>query len=256
VSKTDLKVIKDAWINIGLQYSSGELTPLGQALSSSEKLLDRAMYWTGPQLTPWIEGMNRIIDPILRSNFFEEHSKNKEVIGLIQRVLDSYATDDWSGISQVLSFENEDTIVDIAGGKGALLREFSGHSGKRILVDLPEVIKDLFLDGIETVPLDMFNDEIPNAGVYLLSRILHDLSDEKAINLLLRLPLESQIVVIDRVNDNGEHGLLSLNMLLTTGGRERSTDEWNLLFTKVKRIIIRKIEWKGHSIWKLGENKS
>ncbi len=102
----------------------------------------------------------------------------------------------------------------------------------------------------------MFNDEIPNAGVYLLSRILHDLSDEKAINLLLRLPLESQIVVIDRVNDNGEHGLLSLNMLLTTGGRERSTDEWNLLFTKVKRIIIGKIEWEGHSIWKLGENKS
>jgi len=254
-SKSDLKVIEDAWINIGLQYSSGELTPLGQALSSSEELLDRAMYWTGPQLTPWIEGVNRIINPILRSNFFEEHSKNKEVIDLIQRVLNSYAADDWNGVSQVISFENEDTIVDIAGGKGALLREFSGHSGKRILVDLPEVIKDLCIDGIETVPLDMFNDEIPNADVYLLSRVLHDLSDEKAINLLLRLPLESQIVVIDRINDYGVHGLLSLNMLLTTGGRERSTDEWNLLFTKVKRRIIGKVEWKGHSIWKLEVDK-
>jgi len=51
------------------------------------------------------------------------------------------------------------------------------------------------------------------------------------------------------------HGLLSLNMLLTTGGRERSTDEWNLLFTKVKRRIIGKVEWKGHSIWKLEVDK-
>jgi hypothetical protein len=76
-----------------------------------------------------------------------------------------------------------------------------------------------------------------------------------AINLLSRLPLRSRVIVIDRANDDGEHGLLSLNMLLTTGGKERSTDEWSRLFAQAGRRIVEKNIWRGHSIFTLEGNE-
>ncbi len=255
LSESDLKVVRDAWVNLGLLGSHGELTPLGRTLSSSEELLDRALYWTGPQLIPWIEGEKRLINPSLRSDFFEFHSKDIELSGLIHRVLDSYASDDWNGVAQVLSFEGKETVADIGGGKGALLCELNGHRGKRILVDRPEAIIDLKIDGVDIIPLNIFKDALPEADVYLLSRILHDWPDQMAINLLSRLPLRSRVIVIDRANDDGEHGLLSLNMLLTTGGKERSTDEWSRLFAQAGRRIVEKNIWRGHSIFTLEGNE-
>jgi hypothetical protein len=256
LSESDLKVVQEAWMELGLLDSKCNLTPIGQILSSSEVLLDRALYWTGPQLTPWFEGENRLVNPAGRSDFFEFHSNDVELSGLIQRVLESYASDDWNGIAQVLSFEGEETVVDIGGGKGVLLCELNEHGGKRILVERPEVTIGLELDGIDTIPLDIFTDDLPEADVYLLSRILHDWSDQKAIDLLSKLPLESRVIVIDRTNDDGEHGLLSLNMLLTTGGKERSTDEWNDLFTKAGRIIVETMEWRDHTVFTLEGNES
>ena len=249
--ESDLKVIRDAWVNLGLLNTCGDLTHLGQTLSASEELLDRALYWTGPQLVPWIEGENRLINPDIRSDFFERYSTDVDLGGLIHRVLDSYASDDWNGIAQVLPLEREETVVDIGGGKGALLCELNGHTGKRILVDRPEVVIDLDIEGIDIITLDIFRDDLPEADVYLLSRILHDCPDQMAIDLLSRLPLKSRAIVIDRTNDEGEHGLLSLNMLLSTGGRERNTDEWCRLFAQSGRVIVGENEWRGHSIFSL-----
>ena len=99
--------------------------------------------------------------------------------------------------------------------------------------------------------MDIFTDDLPEADVYLLSRILHDWSDQKATTLLSRIPLESRIVVIDRTNEEGEHGLLSLNMLLTTGGKERSMIEWQNLFTQAGRTIVETVDWRGHTVFTL-----
>ena len=253
IAESDLEVVKQAWVALGLLDSRFKLTHLGQTLASCDELIDRALYWTGPQLTPWIEAEYRLTNPETRTDFFELHSHNAVLSKLIHRVMDSYAVEDWDGIVQVLSINRGETVVDLGGGRGTLLCQLKGHTGKRLLVERPEAISGLEIKGIDTVPLDFFADALPEADVYLLSRVLHDWPDPKALSLLLKLPLQSRIIVIDRVNDAGEHGLLSLNMLLTTGGRERSAIEWHNLFTRAGKMIAQTAKWRDHSVFTLTE---
>ena len=70
------------------------------------------------------------------------YANNSSTNQLIHRVLDSYAMEDWSGISSMLPGLGKDsTIVDLGGGKGALLKAIGLIVANRILVDRPEVIK-------------------------------------------------------------------------------------------------------------------
>ena len=53
-------------------------------------------------------------------------------------------------------------------------------------------------------------------------------------------------MIIDRVAKPSQHGLLSLNMLLLTGGRERTAEEWNKLYRLSGWEMQKKVDWSGH----------
>ena len=144
-----------------------------------------------------------------------------------------------------------ETVVDLGGGRGALLEEIAQSVSARILIDRPEVVEQLELDGIQVQPLDIFMDEIPAGDVYLLSRVLHDWDDAKCIHLLKRIPRPSRVILIDRTAEPGRHGLLSLNMLLVSGGRERTNPEWRHLFSNAGWAVGDVTTWSEHSVFSL-----
>ena len=251
VATSDLQVIKSAWIELGLLSKHGELTGIGSMLSPDGMWEDRFLYWTGPQSEAWNEAEKRLSNPKLRGDFFAKHAHDQDMLNLIQRVLSSYACEDWIGIAETLCLSSSETVVDLGGGRGVLLKEIGEAVSNRILVDRPEVVKELELDGVHVQPLDIFTDEIPAGDVYILSRVLHDWDDTKCIHLLLRLPRSSRVIVIDRTAEPGKHGLLSLNMLLVSGGRERTKAEWSHMFSKAGWRIDKCSEWSGHSVFSL-----
>ena len=251
ISKDDLNILKGAWVELGLLDDKFTLTPLGETLATSDSLVDRVLYWTGPQFTPWVEAEKRLTDSVNRTDFFSFHSQNKDLVDLIHRVLDSYATSDWMGINDVIAISDGATIIDLGGGKGALLEEFNNHRGERILVDRSEVLNGIQTQGLQLHPCDMFTQPLPLGDIYFLSRILHDWDDAKSTRLLSKIPDAATVYVIDRVNEGHRHGLLSLNMLLTTGGKERTLKQWEALFSSVDYTIDRQIEWNEHTIFEL-----
>ena len=113
------------------------------------------------------------------------------------------------------------------------------------------VLEKVQIDGIQVLPLDILTDEIPASNVYLLSRVLHDWDDATCILLLKRIPKPSRVIVIDRTAIPGKHGLLSLNMLLVSGGRERTDSEWNHLFSNAGWVVEDVSTWSEHSIFSL-----
>ena len=91
---------------------------------------------------------------------------------------------------------------------------------------------------IEIVAGDFFEDQLPEADLYALGRILHDWSDDK-IGLLLRkilsrLPSGGALLIAEKLlNEDGvgpvAANMQSLNMLVVTEGTERSLSQYERL---------------------------
>jgi hypothetical protein len=138
-------------------------------------------------------------------------------------------------------------VVDIGGGRGALLAAvLQGNPAlKGILFDLPNAVTDApaFLEmcGVKDrceIRTGSAFDSVPAGGdVYVMSRILHDWSDGKAVQLLRNcrkaIPDHALLLLREGVLPEGtpppERAQLDLMMMAMTGGRERTEAEWREL---------------------------
>ena len=139
-------------------------------------------------------------------------------------------------------------MVDLGGGTGhlaiAACRRYSDL--RAVVFDLPRVtaiarenIAQCEVgDRVTTHGGDFFADELPDADLYTVGRILHDWSDEKSALLLhavyRRLPLGGAVLIAEKLlNEDGvgpmAANMQSLNMLVVTEGRERRLSEFEAL---------------------------
>ena len=149
-------------------------------------------------------------------------------------------------------------LVDVGAGPGlmarAALRAVPGMTAT--LVDRPETLDrarremaDAGLSGRCTfVPADFFAS-VPGGGdAYLLSRILHDWTDEDAGRILRRcraaMPAHARLLIVDavlpeRARDQPAAIRMDLTMLLMLGARERTGDEFDRLLTAASFTLRR-----------------
>jgi hypothetical protein len=138
-------------------------------------------------------------------------------------------------------------VVDVGGGDGTvlldLLRARPGLEG--VLFERPSVIevaRERVGDRCHLVAGDFF-ESVPPADVYLLSWVLHDWEDEKATRIL-SLCRGARVLIVetilpDRVETTtAAPGVLTdpytldMQMLLLTGGRERTFNEYRDLLQR------------------------
>jgi acetylserotonin O-methyltransferase len=139
-------------------------------------------------------------------------------------------------------------MVDLGGATGALvIAACERHRDLRgTIFDLPrtasltrhQVERSTARDRIDTIEGDFFEDELPQADLFALSRILHDWAEDKILRLLRRisdrLPAGGALLICEKLlNEDGvgplPANLQSLNMLVVTEGRERSLSEYERL---------------------------
>jgi hypothetical protein len=139
-----------------------------------------------------------------------------------------------------LEWHDDETVVDVGGGNGALLRALLQRRPRLhgIAFDLPETVRDerALGDRISFVAGDFF-ERVPTGDAYILSTILHDWDNERAAAILGTIraaaPASARLFVLDSVVGQGNEPSgakwLDLLMLVLAGGRERTEPEWRRL---------------------------
>jgi hypothetical protein len=161
----------------------------------------------------------------------------------------------------LLAYDFSDTgsLVDVGGGCGGLLtsimRMYPALQGT--LFDTPAVIAaaDRHLEAAPgadrraLVPGNFLESVPPGADVYLMSGVVHDWNDERAVRILANcrasMAQTGRILVVECVVPDGDQRsfstLLDLNMLVMNGGRERTKAEFQRLFAaaglRMTRVI-------------------
>jgi hypothetical protein len=134
--------------------------------------------------------------------------------------------------------------VDVGGSHGSLLRRLLERdtAARGVVFDLPEVIAAAprLTDRLTGVGGDFF-ETVPEGGdLYLLKFILHDWEDEQAETILRRVReavgANGRLAVIETLlpDEPAAHPgwLMDLNMLVMTGGRERTAAEFAAILTR------------------------
>jgi hypothetical protein len=139
-----------------------------------------------------------------------------------------------------LDWRGDETLVDVGGGNGALLRALLERRRdlRGIVFDLPETERDEASFGERLTFVEgSFFERVPEGDAYILSGILHDWDDESAAAILrtireAALP-HARLLVIESVvpQDNEPNGVkwLDLLMLVLAAGRERDEAQWREL---------------------------
>lgn len=171
----------------------------------------------------------------------ERETMNEAMVSLVRQVVDA--------VVRAYDFSPFQTLIDVGGGYGALLSALlhSTPGLRGVLFDRPEVAEGAtrhlaaagVLDRCEVVGGDMFA-EIPRGGdAYVFSRVIHDWDDERATVALRNcrrvIDPSGTLLLVEEVIPPGDapgFGKLSdLNMLVGSGGQERTEAEYRALYT-------------------------
>jgi hypothetical protein len=184
------------------------------------------------------------------ATFFERNATDEKEASFAAR-MSSSVSDIAEALADHECISRARVVVDVGGGNGAMLATIlkKNRELRGILFDTAGTIAGATTrleaagvrDRCEVVAGDFFESVPPDADVYLLSWILHDWDDGKATRILRNcrearahtlLIVESLLPLIARELDStGENAMfdpfaLDLQMLLLTGGRERTEEEY------------------------------
>ncbi len=174
----------------------------------------------------------------------QENSRASEVF---DAYLENEATEHLDFILDKLDLSGADSVLDIGGGKGQLVSRISKRaaSGQAIVFDQPHVIQGV--TEVASISGDFFESIPEGFSVYLMKSVLHDWPDRECIAILRNcrqaMSSLSKLCIIERTTDTNvpDTHFVDVHMLVITGGRERSLDQYRSLLDEAGLEIDRVI---------------
>lgn len=211
-----------------------------------ERLKYSCQIWSSEHLDMW-QNLTSLVEfgksPFIQQNgqsYFAYLNNHPKKLEEYHKAMDEYARDDYKSIGDIIDFSVHHSVLDVGGGLGALIRRIKQQypAIKCHLMDLKMVVEQTFLDDIEIHAGDFFLSIPQVADGIVLSRVLHDWNDERAMAILTNcytaLPERGRLYVIENCLDglNSSLPLLNLNMGLMCDSFERSSSEYEKLAHK------------------------
>jgi hypothetical protein len=162
-------------------------------------------------------------------------------------------------ITSLYDFSRFNKIVDIGGGHGGLITSIlkANPQAFGVLFDAEQVIAGArpkleaagIGDRCATMAGDFFKAVPAGGELYIMKWIIHDWDDERAIRILRncrsQMPPDGRVIIVDTVVPEGNEADFSkffdLNMMVMTGGKERTAKEFDQLLAAAGFRFLRVI---------------
>ena len=162
-------------------------------------------------------------------------------------------------ITSLYDFSRFSKIVDVGGGHGGLITSIlkANPQAFGVLFDAEEVIAGArpkieaagLADRCATIAGDFFQAVPAGGDAYIMKWIIHDWDDERAIRILKncrnQMQANGRVIIVDCVVPEGDEPDFSkffdLNMLVMTGGKERTAKEFDQLLESAGFRFLRVI---------------
>lgn len=259
---TNLERLLSALANLGIVAAEGDtfaLDEVGECLrgdvAGSVKPIIR--YLASPTCwDPWGQLRYSVMtgktafDHLYGTDAWSYRAAHPEVNTLFNAATRALSTGRRDTIASHYDFSRFGTVVDVGGGNGALIAEILARNPtvRGVLFDQPHVVSgsaDVLrekgvADRCEVVAGSFF-EAVPRDGdLYLLRAVIHDWDDEAATAILRTcrraMGPGSRLMLVERVrHDAGARDgffshYLDLHMMVTLGGRQRSSEEFAALY--------------------------
>ncbi|MCD4792410.1 MAG: hypothetical protein K8R54_04190 [Bacteroidales bacterium] len=233
------------------------LTEKGELLTENhpETMKNACILWGGEHLTAWqnldytIKTGEPAFENIYGMQFFEYLNTDKQILKNYHFAMAEYAEDDYKNIANLIDFSKFDTVADVGGGLGTLIKNIAGKSPRLncILFELPEVI-DLSdtNENVQNISGNFFKKLPFSADAVILSRILHDWDDKKAKQILnncrTALNENGKLFIAEILNDEIKANMLTLNMRVMCKSFERTYKQYKSLLEDAGFILEKRVK--------------
>jgi len=204
----------------------------------------------------------------LRPEITKRWREDEEAPAIFRAVMGTAPAEAYEPIVRAWDFSHARVVADLGGGGGALLEAIlqTFPTPRGMLVDREQSIeaaKPRFSSAplarrTQLVAADLLHEVPSGADVHILKHVLHGYDDETAAKILNncreQLAPNGTVLIIEfvlpdaisRPDPDLEKRLMSdLNMLLVTGGMERSEFEWRRLLSRSGLRCERVVPIKG-----------
>lgn len=219
------------------------------------RLAGSAFFWEAyGQLEHSIRTGESAAARIAAGGVFEHFATHPEEGRLFDEAMGAKSRDQIAGVLDAYDFSRFKSIADIGGGRGHLLQAvLAANPGMRgVLFDLPEVIEPIASLASARLALragSFFTDPLPACDAYLLMTVIHDWKDSEAMAILIAVrraaPSHAKVLILETPMPEtpGIHPakILDIEMLVMTGGRERTLAEYERLLNAAGMRLVRMI---------------
>lgn len=199
------------------------------------------------QLSYSIESGKQPFQHVHGQTLYDYLKQDEPAATVFNKAMSAFSETEASAILKAYNFSLKNTVVDVGGGEGslvaALVQANPGLSG--IVFDLsPSAHSETTSTPKKDSPnitysYGDFFDEVPSGGdLYLVKSVLHNWDNASCIRILKNcrkaMTSNSGLLVLERIvptgNEKSDAKLFDINMLVMTGGMERTQDEYRKLF--------------------------
>jgi hypothetical protein len=194
---------------------------------------------------------------------FTEMAKDPARAALFDRAMATFAPQTAAAVAHAYDFSTFGAVTDVGGGNGSLLIGIlrANPALRGTVFDQPHVAERAraqiehagVADRCEIVGGSFFERVPPGADAYMLKHVIHDWDDERASAILRccrdAMGADGTLLIvegvyperIDRSLESAGAAANDVNMLVCTGGRQRSAEEFRTLLAaagfRLSRIV-------------------